>query len=44
MKELKNLIAKKDDRTCEIFTEIEQLLLRISTDSAKPISEVYIVL
>lgn len=44
MKELKDLIAKKDDRTCEIFTEMEQILLRISIGPAKPTSEVYIVL
>lgn len=35
---------KKDDRTCEIFTEIEQVLFRIPVSSAKPISEVYSVL
>lgn len=42
MKELKDLITKKDDRTCAIFAEMEQILFRIPTDSAK--SEVYIVL
>lgn len=43
MKELKHLITKKDDKTCEIFAEMEQVLLRIPAGSAKPI-EVYIVL
>ncbi|XP_029662580.1 uncharacterized protein LOC115235139 isoform X2 [Formica exsecta] len=39
IKELKDLVMKKDDRTCEIFTEIEQVLFRIPVSSAKPISE-----
>ncbi|XP_025264254.1 uncharacterized protein LOC105253047 isoform X2 [Camponotus floridanus] len=39
MKELKDLITKKDDRTCEIFAEMEQVLLRIPVGSAKPIED-----
>ncbi|KAL6439471.1 hypothetical protein ACFW04_003945 [Cataglyphis niger] len=39
IKELKDLVLKKDDRTCEIFTEIEQVLFRIPVSPAKPVSE-----
>ncbi|XP_070171530.1 epidermal growth factor receptor substrate 15 homolog isoform X2 [Polyergus mexicanus] len=39
IKELKDLVIKKDDRTCEIFTEMEQVLFRIPVSPAKPIFE-----
>lgn len=39
MKELKNLVMDKDDKICKICTQMEQALLRISVNPAKPLSE-----
>lgn len=43
MKELKNLVMDKDDKICKICTQMEQALLRISVNPAKPLSEVYML-
>lgn len=40
VKQLQNLVNKKDKKTCEIFTEMEQILQKIPVCFIKLISKV----